>query len=309
MIQKEEYIFRINKVIDYIDSNIESELTLEDISRIANFSPFHFHRIFKSIVGESLNKYIQRIRIEKAASQLIYYPTKSITEIAYDCGFSSSQFFARVFKEYFTISARDWRAKHLKNSKKIHINSKKIEEISIPSDYHLVENKQRDKILIQSTVEVKTIPDMYLAYIRHIGSYKGDANLFKKLFSKLFKWAYARDLMNLPETKVIALYNDNPSITDENKLRTMVCITIPEDTKVDRDVGKMKLIGGKYAVAHFELGKDEFQKAWDFVYCEWLPESGFTPDDKPAFELFLNDPEQHPQKKSIFDIYLPVKPL
>lgn len=72
--QKEEYISRVNRVIDYVDENIKNELTLDRLSRIANFSNYHFHRIFKAIIGEPLNKYIQRIRIEKAVTPLIYNP-------------------------------------------------------------------------------------------------------------------------------------------------------------------------------------------------------------------------------------------
>jgi AraC family transcriptional regulator len=95
---KAEYTARINRVIDYIEKHIDKNLAREDLASVANFSPFHFHRIFGAMVGETLNQFIQRIRIEKAAVQLINHPKKSITEIAFDCGFSGSSTFARTFK-------------------------------------------------------------------------------------------------------------------------------------------------------------------------------------------------------------------
>ncbi len=79
--------------------------------------------------------------------------------------------------------------------------------------------------------------------------------------------------------------------------------------KKDGEIGKMKINGGKYAVANMELAPDEFENAWETIYGEWLPKSGYQPDDKPCYELYLNDPETHPEKKCIVDIHIPVKPL
>ena len=95
---RESYIARINRVIDYVEANIDKELTLSELAEVALFSPFHFHRIFSAIVGETLNGFIQRLRIEKAATMLVQNPKKSITEIAFDCGFSGSSAFARAFR-------------------------------------------------------------------------------------------------------------------------------------------------------------------------------------------------------------------
>lgn len=163
----------------------------------------------------------------------------------------------------------------------------------------------RDKI----RVDVMDVPEMHVAYVRHIGPYKGDTELFGRLFDKLFRWAGARDLLSFPETKVLSVYHDNPGVTDESKLRTSACITVPEDTQVDGEVGKMTLAGGKCAVGHFELADNEYEDAWNALYGTWLPESGYQPDDRPSFELYLNDPKEHPEHKCIVDIYMPVKPL
>ncbi|MBT8338578.1 MAG: helix-turn-helix transcriptional regulator, partial [Desulfatitalea sp.] len=88
---------------DYVESHLDDDLTLSSLARVAHFSPFHFHRIFSAVVGESLNRFIQRVRVEKAASQLLLNPKKSITEIALDCGFSSAATFARAFREAFQM--------------------------------------------------------------------------------------------------------------------------------------------------------------------------------------------------------------
>lgn len=115
--------------------------------------------------------------------------------------------------------------------------------------------------------------------------------------------------MNSPDAKFISVYHDSPEVTDESKLRTSICITVPEDTPVEGEIGKMTIAGGKYAVARFEIASDEYSDAWDAVFGGWMPESGYQPDDGPCYELYLNNPEEHPERKCIVEICVPVKPL
>ncbi|MBN2324483.1 MAG: AraC family transcriptional regulator [Spirochaetes bacterium] len=314
---REEYVSRINRVIDYIEEHIEDELSLERLSKVASFSPFHFHRIFKGIVGEPLNRFIQRIRLEKAANRLIENPRLTVTEIAMDYGFSSSSAFARAFRECFGTSATGWREKRKmgeteRNIGKTNSNGEKDEETSSPYTGDTKSQKWRRIEMakeVKPKVDVIDVPVMHVAYVRHIGPYKGDEALFERLMSTLFRWAGARDLLRFPKTKVLCVYHDNPDVTDESRLRTSVCITVPEETEVGGEVGKMTLDGGKYAVGHFELAGDEYEAAWNALYGTWLPESGYQPDDRPPFEMYLNDPKQHPEHKAVVDIYMPVKPL
>lgn len=316
-----EYIGRINRVLDYIEENLDSELTLKMLAKVANFSEFHFHRIFKSIAGETLNQFIQRRRAEKAAAMLIGNPTKSITEIAFDCGFSGSAAFARVFKDYFGISASQYRGdKGFINSNICKTNSKIDEtQSNIGKDIHLisytidsVNGNQLWRYKMNANevkVEVKDLPQMHVAYLRHIGPYKGNEKLFQGLFEKLCSWAGPRGLIRPNETQFLSVYHDDPEITEEEKQRTDVCITVPENTKVEGKIGKMTIPGGKYGVGHFEIFPTEYQRAWYNVMGAWLPESGYQCDDRPCFEMYLNDPKQHPQGKHIVDICIPVKPL
>jgi AraC family transcriptional regulator len=158
-------------------------------------------------------------------------------------------------------------------------------------------------------VEVKDLPEMHVAYVRHVGPYKGDAQLFEGLFSKLMQWAGPRGLMRPPETKALSIYHDDPNITEEAKLRVSVCISVPRDTEVDGEIGKKVVRGGKYAVGHFELLPDQYPEAWNAIFQGWLPQSGYEPDDSPCVELCLNDPNEHPEHKCVVDICVPVRPM
>jgi AraC family transcriptional regulator len=317
-----EYTARINRVVDFIENNLDQALTLEVLAREAHFSPFHFHRIFHAMVGESLNKFIQRLRIEKAATQLIQQPQKAITTIALDSGFASSATFARAFKEAFGMSASTWRAggyhsyskmgKVGRNLSKPERNRRKAYRLS--STYLAgVFNHQNWKIMLQANqvaeVSIQERPDTTVAYVRHVGPYQGKSELFGMLFEKIMKWAGPRGLLRFPETQMLSVYHDNPDITDDEKLRLSVGITVPADTEVSGEVGKLVLPGGTYAIARCEVSPEEYEQAWDAVYSSWLPESGYQPADSPCFELYHNDPETHPEKKQIVDIGIPVKPL
>ncbi len=314
----EEYISRINRVIDFIENNLDQELPLQKLATVANFSPFHFHRIFKAMLGETLNQFVQRLRIEKASSLLLLHPEKNITRIAFDCGFSSSAAFARSFKEYFGISASEYKSTYSKISKTesnlSKYDSKMRQDMYEFSTY--IDNQTNQYIwrihmptIKEATIEVKKQPQKHVAYVRHIGPYKGDGALFGKLSSKLMRWAGPRGLLQFPKTEMLNVYHDDPNVTSEENLRLSVCITVPEATKVDGEIGMMILSAGDYAMARFEIKEDQFEEAWQMVMGKWLPQSGYQPDDKPCYELCHNDPNEHPENVHIVDICVPVKPL
>ncbi len=326
---RNEYISRINHVIDYIEVHIDQELSLKELAKVANFSPYHFHRIFRAITGETLNQCVQRLRLEKATHQLINNPKKTITEIALDCGFSGPTTFARLFKKSFKISASEWRSKATpENSKNGEVNSKNGKakrkdgkDFTRTPDYSLdvtwqvspETNNQIWSMQMKNNqpiqVEVKDMPEIHVAYLRYVGPYEQmDEERFGSYLEELFKWAAARDIKTC-ETQVLGVFHDVETITDADKQRTSVCITVPENTPVDGKVGKMTIPAGKYAFARFQITADQFEDAWDLVMREWLPESGYQPADSFMYDLWHNDPRTHPDKLHILDICLPIKPL
>lgn len=305
-----EYIHRINKVLDYIDSNITGDLSLDTLSNVANFSSYHFHRIFSAMMGEPLSKYIKRIRLEKAALILVSNSNYPIGEIASMCGFDNQSSFSRAFQLHFGFSASELRKDKSKKSK---TDSKMGKDDLKSSPYNgVVVHVARENyppVVKPLGIEVTVISQMTVAYIRVIGTFNGEKEVFQKAIARLLRWTEIRDLIHFPETKILSLYHDHPDVTDDANLRTSLCITVPEHTRVSGEIGKMMIPGGKYVVAHFIIGAEEFKPAWDFIWGEWLPESGYQPDERPCFEVYMNNPDEHPEHKTIVDIYVPVKPL
>lgn len=107
---RSEYIGRINKVIDFIENNLNEDLNLDQLSQIACFSPYHFHRIFSVFVGETLNSYITRKKIEKIAYAIINGSEMSMTELAFRFGFNTDTSFSRSFKKFYCISPTEFKA-------------------------------------------------------------------------------------------------------------------------------------------------------------------------------------------------------
>jgi AraC family transcriptional regulator len=332
--QRREYMGRINHVMDYIEKHLDQEINLETLAREACFSKFHFHRIFSALVGETLNQFIKRVRVERAATVMALNWKSSLTDIALQCGFSGSAVFSRVFREYFHMSPsqyREWAYSKNCNTQsnsgqgpgipsQMDSNMEKdfvqrsgyfLNNASIKEAYH--PNSQTRSNLMEKIkpqkIEVKHVDAFTVAYVRHVGPYAGDAKLFENLFNKLFTWAGPRGLTEAPDLKVLAVYHDNPKITEEEKLRLSMCLSVPADTTVDGEIGKMDIPAGKTAMARYELGSSDYPGAWQYVYGTWLPESGYQPDDRCPYELYLNDPKEHPEHKCLLDICVPVIPM
>lgn len=322
-ILRQEYNSRINNVVNYIYNHLDDEdLNHNRLADIACFSRYHFHRIFKAMIGETLGAFIKRLRLEKSTAFLSRNPKMTITDIALECGFSSSSTYARAFKERYGMSASEFRnAYYLSYSPKRKLDSKECKLLSKfretfsnawqapeASMYYIEnvnKNVPRRLVMEMKKVEVREMPEMNVIYVRHIGPY----NEIEGAWNKLCTWAGPRGLLGNPDQNFLGIYYDNPEVTEPAKLRSDACVTVPEGTKVDGDIGTMKIPSGKYACALFEIAPDEFGAAWDKFMNEWLPESGYQPDDRLCYELYLNNAAEHPEGHFILELCQPVKPL
>jgi AraC family transcriptional regulator len=313
---RREYAARIHRAQDYIEQHLGLPLSLESVAQAAHFSPFHFHRLYSALCGETLFQFVQRVRLERAASRLLQNRHEPITSIAMDLGFSSSATFARAFRNHFGISASAYRANPAlmdsKISKPIDKNGKATESGEIYSarvDFDINPWRNLMKFIKPRSIEVKQLPAKTLAYVRHVGPYAGDEGLFSSLSSKVMAWAGPRKLFQPESTEFISMYHDDPAITDAEKLRISVGITVPSDTKGSGEISLMDMPAGPYVCALFEIDVTEYGAAWNTVCGQWMPQSGWQPSDAPCYEVNLNDPKQHPEGKHLVEIRMGVKPL
>lgn len=142
--------------------------------------------------------------------------------------------------------------------------------------------------------------------VRHVGPYAGDTELFGRLFGKLLAWAGPRGLLGTPEARLLTAYHDDPNTVAPQALRTSVCLTVAEGVEAEGDIEVMTLPAGAYAVGRFELGPQEFPQAWGEVVTHPLCREFPCQEEHPALEIYHNKCEEHPEKKSIVDICMPI---
>ena len=139
------YIERINKVIDYIEVNLNSKLLLAELAEVAMFSKYHFHRIFKTVTGENLNEFIKRMRMIKAYRFLQVDKTIEIKDLAIKVGYNSTANFSRDFKEFHGISPSQARQSDKVLEERV-INIKNIE---LDITYKGIENLPEKYVLFK----------------------------------------------------------------------------------------------------------------------------------------------------------------
>ena len=295
-----EYRKRVCRAMNFISENLDRDLSLEEVARAGSFSKFHFHRVFKAAVGETIAEFTRRLRLEQAANRLMASPQADVTKVAMDCGFSSSQNFAKAFRQQFGMTPTEFR-----NSKTGNKVSKAGNAVSLGVSYD-PDSAFADSRLSERSeavnAEVKEMPGYDVAYVRKLGAYGKET--CEQAFGELMRWAGPRGLM--ATGTLLGVYWDNPEVTAPEKCRVDACITVPEGTKPEAPVALQSISGGRHAVCHFELPPVDFSQAWDDAFA-WLVSSGLECDDRPCYELYHNNPEEHPEGKMVFDICIPLK--
>lgn len=298
----EDYIKRINRVLEYIENHLEHELSLEKIATIGCYSPFHLHRIFKTITKETLNTYVTRKRIEKTAAILLHQKTITIGQIAQQYGFNSNAVYSRTFKKIYGISPKEFQKSKPEELSKIRQQvSKNGQNKVLFEEYICNIETLKNWINMNAKIEIKEMPALKLAYITQIG-HQG----LGTAFDQLLKWAIPKGLLENPETKVLTIFHDSYKITDPQKVRMSACISIPETIKTDSSVGLTKLERCNCIVGYFEIQMADFEKSWTSLFL-WMNQNGYKKANKNPFEIYHNNFNEHPQKLSFVSICIPIE--
>ncbi|WP_299667979.1 GyrI-like domain-containing protein [uncultured Polaribacter sp.] len=296
-----ETIARLHIAIQFIEENLSEKLSLESISKKAFFSPFHFHRLFSVVVGETLQNFITRKRIEKAASYLLHQKEKSITAVSEAVGFENLSSFSRAFKSFYGISPKQFKEESPDKFSKICKTISKNGQVEISFEQYICNiNNALKWLQMNAKTTVEKIDKLHLASISH----KGKMEAISTVYDKLVKWAAPKGLMN-ERTKMATIYHDSPKITDPNNLRMSACLILNEPIKVDGEVNLRTIAATKCIVSKFEITPFEFQQAWESSFV-WMVENGHKKSTIDPFEIYHNNAAEHPENKFIVDLCIPV---
>ena len=276
-------------VLVHIEANLDEDLSLDAVAKRVRLSPFHFHRLFRSAIGETLKQYTQRLRLERAANRLVMHDT-TILDVALDSGFKSHETFSREFKRRFQVTPRgyrEWgRGKLAQNS----VSTLPLDEMY--DDFELSETK------------VTRMAQLHVAFIRHVGPYEAVPDT---LWHRLAEWARAR---RLPIDLIfLGIAHDAPGITPPDKLRFDAAIVVPEAFAPDGiagSIGYQVLLPAEFAITTHIGHYRTLGQAYGTIVNRVGRLKGYKFGGLPSIEVYRTTRVDANHEMNHTEIYIPV---
>jgi AraC family transcriptional regulator len=265
---RQAYAARIERVHDYLSAHLDREVDLEHLAGVACFSPYHFHRIYHALQGETVADSVRRMRLHRAALDLIDGEVP-IARVAARAGYGSQAAFTRAFRSAYGAPPAAWQARHAEP--------------------------------YRGAVEIRVAEPMSLVALAHAGDYAGIGATFERLNAIAIGRGWVTDA-----TRYIGLYYDDPAATPVADQRSDACLSAPPGFTGDGDLRPVTVAGGRYAVLLHVGPYAELHRAYTWLYREWLPACGADPADAPCLEAYLNNPRVVPPSELRTEIWLPL---
>ncbi|MEL6498296.1 MAG: GyrI-like domain-containing protein [Planctomycetota bacterium] len=288
------YADRLVNALLLIERRLDDPPTLEELARASHYSPHHFHHIFSSAIGEPVSGYVRRVRLERAATNLIS-STTPVHELAAQAGFDSAEGFSRAFKSVFGVSPARFR--------------ETLDESWLGEASDLKEDAVRLRVSArirrpepaESRVRVEQREAMTLAGLRHVGPY----HRVGIAWAQLMLWAAANRQLS-SETLHIGIAHDDPAEVSPKRLRYDACVTPRKPFKPGRRINSITIPAVRCAVADHRGPYETLPETYEHIYGVWLPASGYEPADQPSFCEFVRSSRRSPR---VTRVHVPIRPL
>ena len=275
-----DYREQIDAACRLLEARLIENVPLEDVARAAFLSPFHFHRLFRGLTGETVQGYVRRLRLEKAAHRLKQSDADILT-IALDVGYGSHEALSRAFQRQFGVNPSTFRK----------------ETVTMPSTNTTTVEEPID-------VRIETRPAGTVAAVRHVGPYieVGEA------WGKLMKWGWNKMMFGKPET--FGLSHDDPDVTPPDRLRYDACMVVKPGTKVKGEIQLIDLPADTFAVTthhgEYQGLAATYGRLFGHVAEEKIHGRRYRLGDPPSREVYLNDPRKTKPEDLLTEIWMPV---
>jgi len=296
------YEAAVERTVRRIIRMLDEALNLDSLAREAALSPFHFHRIFRGMLGETPLEMHRRLRLERAASQLLSGDS-SVTTIAFEAGYETHEAFTRTFRQAYGMSPSAFREgagdpkscarppqTHLAARSGVHFGANMSDQ---PIHYPEGETAMN--------VTIETMPELRVATVHHVGPY----NRISEAFQRLGGIAGPAGLLR-PDAMMLAIYYDDPETKPAEELQSDAGITVPESMPLPRGIGEKRLPAGRYARTTHLGPYDSLGDTWSRLMGEWLPKSGKRVGNGSGFEVYRNNPSNARPDELRTDLYLPI---
>jgi AraC family transcriptional regulator len=278
---RSDYAIRLERVFMWLREHLDDALDLHRLADVACMSPYHFHRIYRAMQGETAAETVRRLRLHRAAVELIVGELP-VQRISHRAGYGSQEAFTRAFKTAYGVPPARYRASF----------------VPLPPAGSMED--AMDTMTYQATVQ--ETPVIRVAALAH----KGDYNEISTTFGRLVTVLGAQGLVG-PDTRTFGIYYDDPSITPVEALRSEACVSVPDEWAPDGDLQRSEIRGGRYAVVTHIGPYAELGRAYTWLYGTWLAQSGEEAADAPCVEAYLNDARLVPPSELKTEIWLPLR--
>ncbi|KVN10505.1 AraC family transcriptional regulator [Burkholderia stagnalis] len=278
------YASRLARVHDYIHTHLDTPLDLNRLAEIACLSPYHWHRVYRALYGESILMTVRRMRIVRASEDLVC-TALPIARIARRAGYGSTHAFTRAFRDAYGVPPVQHRRAGVHRA-----------IYPLPTG---------DRDMFKHEVAIRRMPELHGYAIGHTGSYLQ----VNEAFARLGGWVAQHGLF-APGAKMLGIYYDDPDTTPEAQLRSKACF-VPGSGAADiapaPPVERVTVAGGEYAVLLHTGPYADLKAAYQWLYGDWLRHSGREAADAPPFELYLNTPMDTAPADLLTELYLPLR--
>ncbi len=286
---------------------LDDALDLELLAREAALSPFHFHRVFRGMIGETPLELHRRLRLERAALQL-RQSSQSITAIAFSAGYETHEAFTRAFRSAYGCAPSTFRSPPSVDAESTHrrTTSQSI-QLAARSGIHYSAEGRRPTIVfarggVSMQVSIEQLPSLRVACVRHVGPYLE----IGQAFGRLGAIAEGSSAFAAPDTLMLAIFHDDPESVAPSQLQSDAGLTIAEGVPLPDGLQETRITAGRYARATHQGPYEGLNDAWSRLMGEWLPSSGHRVGEGRGFEVYRNTPMTAAPEALLTDLYLPI---
>jgi AraC family transcriptional regulator len=285
----------VQAAIEHIAKHLDDALELEALARVACLSSFHFHRVFRGMVGETPLELTRRLRLERAALRL-RDKERAVTQIAFDAGYETHEAFTRAFRLAYSVSPSGFRLRkypriEIAAACGVHYSVDDVVAAFIP----------RNSGGLTMNVAIKEMPELRVATVRHIGPY----NQIPKAFERLGAVAGPAGLIRQYGT-MIAIYHDDPETTPLDRLRSDAALIVAEGARLPEGLVEQHIPAGRYAMTVYVGPYEQLGDMWARLLGEWVPASGNRIGDGVSYEIYRNTPADTPKQELRTELYVPL---
>lgn len=283
--------------IDFIEANLDQDITLYDVARAADYSAFHFARMFRAICGLSVMGYIRRRRLSLAAQRLLSEEVRLI-DLALDCGFESQEAFTRAFKRAFGITPGEYR----KYTDPIRFGFQHV--LSRDLLHHFKENMTVEPTIVEHPgFKAVGIADYFT---QNTTDRIGD--LWRSFNTRV------GEIPNITGQCIFGICDDFDEKSGESKFRYTAAAEVTDFGTVPAGMAAKEIAPQKYAVfTHKVTSPDiagDFKATLNYIWGTWFPQSNYERVHAPDFELYdsrFTPPSAPGGPSGEIDVYIPIK--